>query len=238
METDNEQDTPRRRTGGRSARVLDSVANAALLELSESGVENFSLPSVAARAGVSSSSLYRRWSNKAALIAFACGRHTQKTVPFPDCGALRDDLIRVLEEVSELIKDPKSRGMFAMAFSIRDSPEAQRTLITFWKLRVEQQQAMFDRAVARGEIDKAIDTGEIIERVVGPLYFRYFVSRRPVTSRFLQDLVDSVLRTLPDVSPQLVKQDKALEDGMPDRTAPGVRKRLIRPKPPAKPVKQ
>lgn len=238
MKVASEQDEPRRRTGGRSARVLDSVANAALQELSESGVENFSLPSVAARAGVSSSSLYRRWSNKAALIAFACGRHTQKTVPFPDCGSLRADLISVLEEVRELIKDPRSHGMVAMAFSIRDSPEAQRTLITFWELRVEQQQAMFDRAVARGEIDKAADTGEIIERVVGPLYFRYFVSRRPVTSRYLQDLVDSVMRTLPDASTQPVKQNQTLPGDKPDRTKPGAGGRGIRSQPRATPIKQ
>ena len=194
---------PRRRTGGRSARVLEAVADAALEELTENGIENFSLPSVAARAGVSSSSLYRRWPNKAALIAFACGRHTQKNVPFPDCGSLRDDLIRVLEEVHELVQDPKSRGMVTMAFSLRDSPETQRTQTTFWELRVKQQQAMFDRAVTRGEIDEATDTGEIIERVVGPLYFRYFVSRRPVTNGFLQDLVDSVMRDLPVASTQL-----------------------------------
>ena len=76
METASGQDEPRRRTGGRSARVLEAVAHAALEELSESGIENFSIQSVAARAGVSSSSLYRRWSNRAALIAFACSRHT------------------------------------------------------------------------------------------------------------------------------------------------------------------
>lgn len=208
MEAASEQDPLRRRTGGRSARVLEAVANAALQELEESGIENFSLPSVAARAGVSSSSLYRRWPNKAALIAFACGRHTQNTVPFPDCGSLRNDLFRVLEEVRDLIQDPRSRGMVAMAFNMRDSPEAQRTQSTFWEMRVEQQQAMFDRAVARGEIGPAVDTGEIIERVVGPLYFRYFISRRPLTARFLRDLVDSVMRTLPDASPQPAREGR------------------------------
>ena len=64
---------PRRRTGGRSARVLDAVADAVLKELAESGIENFSIPAVAARAGVSSSSIYRRWPSKAALIAFSSG---------------------------------------------------------------------------------------------------------------------------------------------------------------------
>jgi len=208
---------PRRREGGRSARVLDAVADAALMELSENGIENFSIPRIAARAGVSSSSLYRRWSNKAALIGFAGGRVAQEGIPFPDCGTLRDDLIRVLVEVSEVFRDPRTRSMIAMAFSSNDSPELQHTQQTFWKLRVEQQQAMFDRAIARGEIDKAADTGEIVERAMGPLFFRYFMSRRPVTNEFLQNLANSVLATLPVPSAQPVKHNQTPTGGKPDR---------------------
>ena len=37
----------------------------------------------------------------------------------------------------------------------------------------------------------------MIERVVGPLYFRYFVMRQPASRRFMEDLVDAVLQTLP-----------------------------------------
>jgi hypothetical protein len=37
---------PRRRTGGRSARVLDAVARAVLEELNVSGIEDFSIPQV------------------------------------------------------------------------------------------------------------------------------------------------------------------------------------------------
>lgn len=207
----------RRRTGGRSARVLDAVANAVIQELSESGIENFSIPRAAARAGISNSSMYRRWSNKAALIAFAGGRIARQSIPFPDCGSLREDLIRVLAEVSESFRDPSSRSMIGMAFSSSDSPEVQHTQSTFWKLRVEEQQAMFDRAIARGEIDEATDTGEIVERVIGPLFFRYFMSRRPVTSEFLQNLADSVLANLPVASAQPVKRERA-RAGIPQRT--------------------
>ena len=56
---------------------------------------------------------------------------------------------------------------------------------------------MFERAIARGEIDVRVDTGAVIERVVGPLYFRYFVMRQPASRRFMEDLVDAVLQTLP-----------------------------------------
>lgn len=184
----------RRRTGGRSARVLDAVAQAVLEELNASGIEGFSIPQVAARAGVSNSSLYRRWPNKAALIAFAGSRNSQASIPFPDCGSLRKDLAQALAEVYETFSDPSMRAVIAMAFSSSDAPELKQALDAFWQSRVEQQRAMFDRAVARGEITMDADTTGIIERAVGPLYFRHFVTRRPVTRTFLQDLADAALQ--------------------------------------------
>lgn len=65
---------------------------------------------------------------------------------------------------------------------------------TRFGLRVEQQKALFDRAIACGEIAADTDTNAIVERAVGPLYFRYFVTRRPITKRFLQELVGAALR--------------------------------------------
>jgi len=188
-------DEPRRRTGGRTARLLDAVARAVLDELNESGIEDFSIPQVAARAGVSNSSLYRRWPNKAALVAFAGGRNSQATIPFPDCGSLRKDLAQALSEVLDTFSDPSMRAIIAMAFSASDAPELKRALESFWEQRVEKQREMFKRAIDRGEIAATVDTSEIIERAVGPLYFRHFVARRPITKKFIRDVVDAALQT-------------------------------------------
>jgi AcrR family transcriptional regulator len=172
-----------------------------LEELNASGIENFSIPQVAVRAGVSNSSLYRRWPNKAALIAFAGSRNSQANIPFPDCGSLRKDLAQALAEVLDSFSDPSMRAVIAMAFSSSDAPELKQTLDTFWQLRVEQQREMFNRAVARGEIAADADTTAIIERATGPLYFRYFVTRRPITKKLLQELADAALRPAGSSSP-------------------------------------
>lgn len=168
-----------------------------LEELSESGIEAFSIPQVAVRAGVSNSSLYRRWPNKAALISFAGGHNSQASISFRDCGSLRKDLCQALAEALETFSDPSMRALIAMAFGSTDVPELKQTLENFWQLRMEQQRAMFDRAVARGEIAADVDTSDVIERAVGPLYFRYFVTRRPITKKFIQVLVDAALPRKP-----------------------------------------
>lgn len=181
--------------------MLDAVAQAVLAELNESGIENFSIPQVAVRAGVSNSSLYRRWPNKAALISFAGSRNSQASIPFPDCGSLRKDLAQALAEVLDTFSDPSMRAVIAMAFSSSDAPDLKQTLETFWQSRVEQQRQMFDRAIARGEITADVDTTAIIERAVGPLYFRYFVTRRRITKKFIQEIVDAALPARSAVPP-------------------------------------
>src|SRR3954463_758778 len=98
---------PKRRTGGRSAVVLQSVAQAVMAELAEAGIENFSVPKVAARAGVSSSSIYRRWPNKADLIVFAGSHHSEVVLPMPNLGSLRADLLRLVRDVAKFVKNPQ-----------------------------------------------------------------------------------------------------------------------------------
>jgi AcrR family transcriptional regulator len=187
---------PRRRTGGRSARVMAAVADAVMSELTESGLGDFSIPKVAARSGVSSSSIYRRWLTKADLITFAAARHAEEAIPIPDLGSLRADLLRILEEVVEFVRQPASQALFAIAFG-PSSAESESVQNALWRLRTQRHQAIFDRALARGEIAPGTDTGEIIERAIGPIYVRSFLSRRPVTPDFLERIVASVLPPVP-----------------------------------------
>ena len=57
------------------------ICGAALKEFAEAGYSGFRMESVAARAGVGRSTLYRHWPNKAALIADAL--ETLNTQPDP-----------------------------------------------------------------------------------------------------------------------------------------------------------
>ncbi|VTU28371.1 Bacterial regulatory proteins, tetR family [Variovorax sp. PBS-H4] len=187
---------PRRRTGGRSARVMAAVADAVMSELTESGLGAFSIPKVAVRSGVSRSSIYRRWQTKTDLITFAAIHHIEEAIPMPDLGSLRADLLRIVEEVAVFVTQPASKALFAIAFG-PNTAESDSVQNALWHMRTERHQAVFDRALARGEISHDTDTGEIIERAIGPIYIRTFLSRRPVTPDFLERLLDGTLPSAP-----------------------------------------
>ena len=73
----------RRRPGGRSARVRAAVLEATLDQLAESGYDGLSFEAVAVRAGVHKTTLYRRWSDRTALVLDAMLELSSQTVPVP-----------------------------------------------------------------------------------------------------------------------------------------------------------
>src|SRR5262245_64364232 len=83
------------RLGGRSARVRAAVLDATLALLREEG-DTFTIPRVAARAGVHETSIYRRWGTREALIVDAVTSRIGAEIPIPDTGSLRDDLVQFL----------------------------------------------------------------------------------------------------------------------------------------------
>ena len=58
-----------RRTGGRSARVQESIHAAVRALLEERDRADLTVPQIAARAGVTPSTIYRRWGDLSALLA-------------------------------------------------------------------------------------------------------------------------------------------------------------------------
>ena len=79
--------TRARRPGGRSARVRADVIAATLAELGERGYAALSLDSVARRAGVHKTTLYRRWGTREELVLEAMLERAGEHISVPDTGS-------------------------------------------------------------------------------------------------------------------------------------------------------
>ena len=98
--------------GARSAyrALAASDPCAALDELGEIGYGGFTIKSVAARAGVGKSTIYRHWPDKLALIAEAFRQLQEERDPELVTGTPREKLVRILRHVAEILVDsPFSR---------------------------------------------------------------------------------------------------------------------------------
>ena len=73
-----------------------AILEATLAELAEAGYSRLAMERVAAPAGASKASLYRRWPSRAELVVAALRHHYRGPETIPDTGNLRDDVLALL----------------------------------------------------------------------------------------------------------------------------------------------
>src|ERR1700732_1694390 len=87
----------------RIERSRQVILQAALDELGEAGYGAFTIESVAARAGVGKSTIYRHWPDKLALIAGAVENFHEQRGPDIESGSPRERLERIVRHVAEIV---------------------------------------------------------------------------------------------------------------------------------------
>lgn len=169
------------------AAVLDAAAEV----LFESGFDALSIREIADRAEVHESSIYRRWGSKADLVVDALLSRLGQEVPTPDTGSLREDLLVTLRAVAAFLGTPLGENIVRMA--LRQDIFSYEDHARYWNDRFTRGSAMLDRAEARGELRSGVDRFLTIETLIGPLYFRFLLTREPLDERVLETVVDLVL---------------------------------------------
>lgn len=183
-----------RRTGGRSARVRSAVLGATQEELAERGVAGLSIAAIAARAGVHPTSIYRRWKTPETLALDAALAAAEANAPIPDTGSLRADLAAFLTMLDAHVRSPL--GQTLLALSGLDTPESRDVRELFWKQRFAAAGAIFERAIARGELDRKTNAEAALELAIAPIYLRALILRRPGGAAAIARHVDTTLAAL------------------------------------------
>ncbi|HEX2051778.1 MAG TPA: TetR/AcrR family transcriptional regulator [Actinomycetota bacterium] len=157
----------------RSAAAHLAILEATLELFVEEGFNGMTIEGVAARAGVSKATIYRRWPSKEELVSEAVGTISEE-IYAPDTGNVRDDLVRFVEQFAQLLASPESHRVFArMASEMTFSPQ----LGAIYKRNVMQPRrrlavAVVERAKERGQLPEALDADLLIDMVVGALIMR------------------------------------------------------------------
>lgn len=186
---------PHRRTGGRSARVVNDVLDATLDLLARVGYARMTFDAVAERAGVSKTTVYRRWPTKPDLVRAALLRLVDVFPKVRDTGTLRGDLlevarVRFLDDSRE-----RSRAVGLMRANLGDLDDAElRALGRLVTDRANQPiVAAVERGIARGELPPGTDPALVIEPIYATLQFRVFVMSDAPDLAYVEQLVDLVL---------------------------------------------
>ena len=164
--------------------MAEAVFAAAVDELSSRDYADISVESIAARAGVHTTTVYRRWGSKAELISQVLAGAAGAAIPVPDTGRLEEDLRALARAVQALLSDP-GRAAITRALIVGGltSPEIAGVMSQFWAGRLAAISVIVDRATARGQLPAGTDPAALMHAVAAPLYYELLVTRVPVTER-------------------------------------------------------
>ena len=173
------------RTGGRSARVQESIHSAVRLLLKEHDRSTVTVPMVATLAGVTPSTIYRRWGDLGALLAdVALARMRPDAEPLAT-GSLRGDIEAWSEQYLDEMNSEPGRNMMR---DVQCSP-VKGTCV---QILGAQLQTILDRHRSRVDTLPSID--RLLNVIVAPVVFRILFAETPLTLEQLNEQIDLALR--------------------------------------------
>ncbi|WP_338887320.1 TetR/AcrR family transcriptional regulator [Rhodococcus sovatensis] len=185
--------TRSKRPGGRSARVQEQVLTATLALLTEREIDTISVADIAARANVAETTVYRRWGSRTGVVSEAVMKLAVANNPPPRTGSLAEDLMTLAKQVAMLIGRPEVRRLLRAVYALSGDPEIDEARTAFYAARFEIARHIIEQAQQRNEIGTDIDSDDVIESLVAPMYFRILVSGREVTEEFVERCVRDTL---------------------------------------------
>jgi len=162
----NTPQTPQaKRPGGRSAQV-QAVVRQALEELiAQEGRDKVTVPAVAERAGVSASSIYRRWGDVNGLLDETATNRLDPHRPLPETGDLKAELTAWAQELITHLNKPGNASLLKAAAALAGSEETNCL-----KNRRKEATVLVSRAQARGDATPSVQ--QVLDHMMAPIIYR------------------------------------------------------------------
>jgi AcrR family transcriptional regulator len=161
--------------------------------LQEHGYDRLTLDAVATTARASKATLYRRWPTKAELVLAAFVEGTRQVAVDPDTGSLREDLLRLGEQVRAHVSTHAATIRAVLVETSRSAELDAMMQEQFLDQRKALMSRVLARAVDRGEIRASAVTEELWDVLPGYLIYRTVLSGNTPARETIHNLVDNVL---------------------------------------------
>jgi len=180
----------------RVRRTKALVHEAAIAVLVEEGFTGVSIESIAQRAGVARTTIYRHWSSPAAIVIDAFDSLSEPFELEPS-GDVRTDLVTVLRRLATGL--PESRWasvLTALVAAAEHDPELAERKRALAESRRRATMSLIEDAARRGEIRADVDSELVAAMLAGPLFYRRLLTNEPFDRQLVETIVDVVLAGL------------------------------------------
>ncbi len=190
--------TPVRARGRPRSSVVDSAIDTAALELfADEGFTRFSMEAVAARAGVSKATVYRRFRGRDELLAHAMKQLDADMPKVPELGDFWANLTVLLEGIRESSPGSlKSRVMIKVLSEGERHPHLQ-AMVAELVIRPHQARVrwVLNRGIQSGKLRPDLDMEATIAVLIGPMVWLKMLRLTPEAGTATTASVVAALRT-------------------------------------------
>lgn len=178
----------------RGERAERAIADSVLDLIDECGVAELTMDKVAARARVGKPTIYRRWSNKAEMVAFAFSNIGPPLVLDPALD-LRSNMIAVLENLRSRMTDTRhGRAWRKLLGSEDEYGQALRQYVRqYLGIRRAELAALVEEHIASGEYDARIEVDTLMRILANAMLGSLMMPDEPESTSDPATLVDLAL---------------------------------------------
>lgn len=177
----------------RTVRSRQRAIDSALELLREHGVRGVTIEAVAAHSGIAKTTLYRQFADRDELF-FAAIESMKPGDTIEVHRGVVADVERWLLTFARALQTDHFAPMIPAIIEVGERSERGRQLAAeFGERRRASLTARLRTAVADGELPPRFDIETAVSQLVGPLFYRRFISRQPLSPAFVRQLVGSTL---------------------------------------------
>ncbi len=175
----------------RSQQAHDAVIATTQRLLETLAYPDVSVDRIVAESGVSKRTIYRWWSNKAAIILEVV---SSKDITEPNAGSLEDDLVALLTGIfNNVTTNRTSQAIRGLLADAQFDPEFAEQFRGYIGKRRQVCLNILQRAVGRGELSQGANLELVADLIYGPYWYRFLIGHGPLSEAFAKELVKSVI---------------------------------------------
>jgi AcrR family transcriptional regulator len=179
----------------RSLEADEAILEATVDVFAEVGLEALTMEGVAARAGVSKNTVYRRFPNKLDLVVSAVRCYTNVGAPPPDTGTTRGDVQALVDDLVAIVTaTPMGRMLPILVAARTRTPELDLAYSEIVADKRARSAAVVRRGITRGDFRPDVDIDLVVDAFVSPVFYRLLVTNAPLDETFRTAVVDAALR--------------------------------------------
>ncbi|MCV7212925.1 TetR/AcrR family transcriptional regulator C-terminal ligand-binding domain-containing protein [Mycolicibacterium canariasense] len=181
---------------GPTPEFRDRVHAAAREELTQWGIDRFSIVALADRNGLPVHDILQFWADEATLIIDVLLDGAGRQAVAPDTGSLREDLYALAAGMAAYVSSDQGhqiQGSHLIGEPFLDGIEIRRTL---WRVRAQRLSVVFSRARERGELRAGVDAAVALEMLLAPINMRALFTGEAIDDPYCRQVADLVWQAI------------------------------------------